>query len=45
MWWGRRDTAKNVDWVEIWGLDDILTLFGASEVAFFPIPLLPLVLF
>ena len=28
MWWGRRDTAKGLDWVEIWGIDDILTLFG-----------------
>ena len=28
MWWGRRDTAKGLDWIEIWGIDDILTLFG-----------------
>jgi FMN phosphatase YigB (HAD superfamily) len=28
MWWGRRDTSRGLDWVEIWGLDDVLTLFG-----------------
>ena len=31
MWWGRRDTARGLDWVEIWGLDDVLTLFGFPE--------------
>ena len=31
MWWGRHDTAKGLDWVEMWGLDDILTLFGFPD--------------
>ena len=31
MWWGRRDTSRGLDWVEIWGLDDVLTLFGFPE--------------
>lgn len=29
--WGRRDTAKDLAWVELWGLDDILYLFGLPE--------------
>ena len=31
MWWGRRDTVRGLDWVEIWGLNDILTLFGFPD--------------
>jgi len=29
--WGRRDESSGLEWVEIWGLDDILTLFGFPE--------------
>lgn len=29
--WGRRDLAKDLTWVELWGLDDILFLFGLPE--------------
>jgi REG-2-like HAD superfamily hydrolase len=31
MNWGRRDVEKEMEWVEIWGLDDILQLFGFPE--------------
>jgi FMN phosphatase YigB (HAD superfamily) len=31
MSWGRRDPARGLDWVELWGLDDVLTLFGFPE--------------
>jgi REG-2-like HAD superfamily hydrolase len=31
MSWGRRDTATGLEWHELWGLDDILTLFGFPE--------------
>ena len=31
MSWGRRDTVSGLEWVEMWGLDDILTLFGFPE--------------
>lgn len=31
MSWGRRDTATGVEWIELWGLDDILTIFGFPE--------------
>eukprot|EP01041_Mallomonas_annulata_P008090 gene8090-16601_t len=29
--WGRRDTEKGLEWLELWGLDDILFLFGLPE--------------
>jgi len=29
--WGRRDTATGLQWYELWGLDDILTLFGFPD--------------
>ena len=28
MYWGRKDTVTNLEWIELWGTDDILTLFG-----------------
>lgn len=31
MEWGRKNTLTNVTWTEIWGLDDILFLFGFPE--------------
>lgn len=31
MLWGRKDTASGLDWVELWGLDDILTVFGFPD--------------
>lgn len=31
LYWGRRDTERNFDWIELWGLDDVLTLFGFPE--------------
>jgi hypothetical protein len=31
MDWGRRDTVRGVEWMELWGLDDVLTLFGFPE--------------
>ena len=31
MLWGRKDTSSGLDWVEVWGIDDILTLFGFPE--------------
>ena len=31
MNWGRKDVQKDLEWVEIWGLDDILQLFGFPE--------------
>ena len=35
---GRRDTDRNLDWIEMWGLDDVLTLFGFPEDVNKPIP-------
>ena len=29
--WGRRDTEKELEWVELWGLDDVLTMFGFPD--------------
>jgi len=29
--WGRKDTVTGLEWVEIWGLDDVLSLFGFPE--------------
>jgi hypothetical protein len=29
--WGRRDTATGLQWYELWGLRDILTLFGYDD--------------
>ena len=29
--WGRRDTSNNLEWCELWGLDDVLTLFGFPD--------------
>ncbi len=31
MNWGRKDITTSYEWVEIWGLDDILQLFGFPE--------------
>ena len=31
MNWGRKDLERDMEWVEIWGLDDILELFGFPE--------------
>lgn len=31
MNWGRKNVATGEEWVEIWGLDDILQLFGFPE--------------
>ena len=31
MLWGRRDSTTGVEWVELWGLDDILTVFGLPD--------------
>jgi FMN phosphatase YigB (HAD superfamily) len=28
MYWGRRDTTRDLEWVEIWALTDVLRLFG-----------------
>jgi hypothetical protein len=28
LYFGRRDKKLNIDWVELWGLDDVLHLFG-----------------
>ena len=29
--WGRRNTVTGLEWTEIWGLDDMLTLFGLPD--------------
>jgi FMN phosphatase YigB (HAD superfamily) len=29
--WGRREVETGLEWVEIWGLDDVLSLFGFPE--------------
>ena len=29
--WGRKDTETGAEWTELWGLDDILSLFGFPE--------------
>ena len=29
--WGRREVETGLEWVEIWGLDDVLTLFGFPD--------------
>lgn len=29
--WGRRELETGLEWVEIWGLDDVLSLFGFPE--------------
>lgn len=29
--WGRRDTASGLEWIELWGLDDLLKLLGFPE--------------
>lgn len=31
MQWGRKDIKTGLQWYELWGLDDILTLFGFPE--------------
>jgi len=31
QFWGRRDPEKDVTWVELWGLDEILHLFGLPD--------------
>ena len=31
MQWGRKDSDSGLEWYELWGLDDILTLFGFPE--------------
>jgi phosphoglycolate phosphatase-like HAD superfamily hydrolase len=31
MSWGRKDTTTGVEWIELWGLDDLLTIFGFPE--------------
>jgi len=28
---GRRDVEKNLEWVELWSLDDILLIFGFQD--------------
>ena len=29
--WGRREVETGLEWVEIWGLDDVLSLFGFPD--------------
>ena len=29
--WGRRNSETGREWTEIWGLDDMLTLFGLPD--------------
>lgn len=31
MQWGRKDSDSGLEWYELWGLDDVLTLFGFPE--------------
>lgn len=31
MDWGRKDTGTGAEWVEIWGLEEILTMFGFPD--------------
>ena len=31
MKWGRKDMITGVEWYELWGLDDILTLAGLPQ--------------
>jgi FMN phosphatase YigB (HAD superfamily) len=31
MKWGRKDTATSLEWLELWSLGDILTVFGFPE--------------
>lgn len=38
MDWGRRNTQTGREWTEIWGLDDVLYLFGFPEDPEKPIP-------
>ena len=38
MHWGRKDTVTNLEWIELWGTDDILTLFGFPADESKPIP-------
>ena len=38
MHWGRKDTVTNLEWIELWGTDDILTLFGFPPDESKPIP-------
>ncbi len=36
--WGRRDTNTGHEWMEMWGLDEVLSLFGFPEDLDKPIP-------
>jgi REG-2-like HAD superfamily hydrolase len=38
MQWGRKDVVTNVEWTELWGLDDALHMFGFPDDPNKPIP-------
>ena len=29
--WGRRDSSTGLEWIELWGIDELLSLFGHPE--------------